>query len=87
MFAENNKIIYLCNMSTTEIISSILNLSIKDRLKIIELIVKTIQESDDEKIEKAAIAMFEDYKHDKDLTALTSLDMENFYETRGNLAS
>ena len=31
--------------------------------------------------------MIEDYHHDEDLTALTALDMENFYETRGNLAS
>ena len=74
-------------MSTTEIISSIMALSIKDRLKILELIVQTIQESDKEKLERASAAMIEDYNHDEDLTALTALDMENFYETRGNLAS
>ncbi|MBL7823012.1 MAG: hypothetical protein JNK69_06360 [Saprospiraceae bacterium] len=62
-------------------------LSIEYRLKFFELIVKTIQESDEEKLERASETMIEDYNHDEDLTALTALDMENFYETRGNLAS
>ena len=62
-------------------------LSIEYRLKFFELIVKTIQESDEEKLERASENMIEDYNHDEDLTALTALDMENFYETRGNLAS
>jgi hypothetical protein len=74
-------------MSTTEIVSSILKLSNIERLKIIELIIKTIQDSDNEKLEKAALLMFEDYKRDQNLIDLTVLDLENFYETRGNLAS
>ncbi len=69
-------------MSTTEIISSIKNLPIKERLKIIEMVIKSLQESDEEKLERAAFLMVEDYKLDQNLTALNSLDMENFYETR-----
>ncbi|MBK6860772.1 MAG: hypothetical protein IPK91_03735 [Saprospiraceae bacterium] len=74
-------------MSTTEIVSSILKLSNIERLKIIELIIKTIQDSDNEKLEKATLLMLEDYKRDQNLIDLTVLDLENFYETRGNLAS
>lgn len=74
-------------MSTSEIISSILNLSIEERQRIIELIIKTIQESDDEKLERASLLMLEEYMHDQNLTDFTVLDLENFYETRGNLAS
>jgi len=53
-------------------------LSIEYRLKFFELIVQTIQESDEEKLERATAAMIEDYHHDEDLTALTDLEMENF---------
>lgn len=69
-------------MSTSEIISSILNLSIEERQRIIELIIKTIQESDDEKLERASLLMLEEYKHDQNLTDFIVLDLENFYETR-----
>jgi len=69
-------------MSTSEIISSILNLSIEERQRIIELIIKTIQESDDEKLERASLLMLEEYKHDQNLTDFMVLDLENFYETR-----
>ncbi len=74
-------------MSTNELIISIIKLPVKDRLKIIEMVIKTLQESDGDKLEKASVLMLEEYRNDQNLTDLTSLDMENFYETRGNLAS
>jgi len=74
-------------MSTSEIISSIKNLPLKDRLKIIEMVIHSLQDSEEQKLENAALLMFDDYKNDHELTSFTSLDMENFYETRGNLAS
>ncbi len=58
-------------MSNSEIISSILNLSLQDRKKIIELIIQTIHQSDEEKLEKAADLMLVDYKQDKELTIFT----------------
>lgn len=74
-------------MSTNELIISIIKLPIKDRLKIIEMVIKTLQEPEGDKLEKAALLMLEEYSNDPILKDLTSLDMENFYETRGNLAS
>lgn len=74
-------------MSTTEIIANIKNLPIKDRLKIIEMVIHTLHDTDEDKLEKAALSIIDDYRHDQELTAFTSIDMENFYETRGNLAS
>ncbi|MBK9108567.1 MAG: hypothetical protein IPM92_09420 [Saprospiraceae bacterium] len=74
-------------MSTNELIINITKLPVEDRLKIIEMVIKTLQEFDGDKLEKASFLMLDDYMHDQNLTDLTSIDMENFYETRGNLAS
>ena len=37
-------------MSTTEIIANINNLHIKDRLKIIEMVIHTLHETDEDKL-------------------------------------
>ena len=74
-------------MSTNELIISIIKLPVKDRLKIIEMVIKTLQESDGDKLEKASLLMLDEYRNDQNLTDLISIDMENFYEPRGNLAS
>lgn len=74
-------------MSTNDLIISIIKLPVKDRLKIIEMVIKTLQEPEGNKLEKASLLMLEEYRNDPNLTDLTLIDMDNFYETRGNLAS
>ena len=69
-------------MSTREILQSIRQLPFNERLSIIEKALKTLHESKDTKLEKAANALMADYKTDKELTAFTAIDFENFYEAR-----
>ena len=42
----------------------------------------TILEEIKNKMALAASALYDDYANDRELTAFTSLDYENFYETR-----
>jgi hypothetical protein len=69
-------------MSTREILQSIRQLPFNERLSIIEKTLKTLHESKDTQLEKAANALMADYKTDKELTAFTAIDFENFYEAR-----
>ena len=69
-------------MSTREIFHSIKQLPFNERLSIIEKALKTLHESNESELEKAATTMLADYKNDKNLTAFTALDFEKFYEAR-----
>jgi len=69
-------------MSTREILKSIKQLPFNERLSIIEKALKTLHESEDTQLERAASLLLTDYKNDKDLTAFTTLDFEKFYEAR-----
>lgn len=69
-------------MSTREILQSIKQLPFNERLLIIEKTLKTLHESADTQLEKAANSLMADYKNDKELTAFTALDFEKFYEAR-----
>lgn len=70
-------------MRTTELINEIKRLPIDKRLIIVEQTLKSIRESENKKqLEKASDALYADYIADKELTALTGLDFEDFYEAR-----
>ncbi len=69
-------------MSTREIIQEIKSLPFDQRLTVIEKAIKTLYESKEVQLEKAAKALLRDYKTDKNLTVFTSLDIEKFYEAR-----
>ncbi len=69
-------------MSTREILQSIKQLPFNERLSIIEKALKTLHESTDNQLEKAAKSLLADYKNDKELTAFTALDFDKFYEAR-----
>lgn len=69
-------------MSTKEIIQNIKRLPFSERLLIIEKTIKTLHEPMDDKLDAAAKALLLDYKQDKDLTALITLDFDKFYEAR-----
>lgn len=70
-------------METREIIRVIEKLPVSKRMLIVERTLKTIRESETrKKMVKAANALLEDYKNDKELTIFTHLDYEVFYEAR-----
>jgi len=70
-------------MSTTEIIELINQLPINTRLEVIEKTLKSLRiHSESHQLSIAAEALYNDYKTDKDLTAFTDIDFENFYEAR-----
>ena len=70
-------------MKTEEIIKEIQRLPIDQRFYVIERAIKSIRRQDDKKqLEKAADALYSDYKSDEELTAFTKIDFEDFYETR-----
>jgi len=69
-------------MSTREILQIIRQLPFNERISIIEKALKTLHESKDAQLEKAANSLMADYKTDKDLTAFTEIDFEKFYEAR-----
>ena len=70
-------------MKTKELIKEIQKLPIRKRIYVIERSMNLIRKQEDEdQMKKAADDLYEDYLTDKELTAFTNLDFENFYETR-----
>lgn len=70
-------------MGTSEIISEINKLPVSQRLTLIELTIKKIQDDEKkEQLEAAAELLYDDYLNDPELTAFTGLDHEGFYETK-----
>jgi hypothetical protein len=69
-------------MSTKEILREIDSLPVNEKLLIIEKTLNSIEKENNNVLEKAAMALTGDYKTDKELTAFTALDWENFYEAR-----
>lgn len=70
-------------METKEIIGQIKKLPVKDKMLIIEQTAKSIRESNiQNKISKAVEDLREEYKTNRELTAFTDIDFENFYEPR-----
>ena len=70
-------------METKLILKQIGKLSFEDKMLIIEKTLKFIREKDiKEGIAKAVSEMISEYKTNKDLTAFTEIDFENFYEAR-----
>ena len=71
-------------MGTTEIIiNEIKKLPVDKRIAIVEQTLKSIRESEGEKrLEDAVEALGGDYANDKELTAFTGIDFDDFYETR-----
>jgi hypothetical protein len=70
-------------VETVEIIKRIDLLPLTQKMLIVEKIIHSIRENEQKTIlKKAADALYDDYKNDKNLTDFTSLDFEEFYETR-----
>lgn len=70
-------------MSTREIIQEINKLPLQERLLVVEKILELIRTTElAHQLTVAAEELSPDYKSNKELTAFSSLDLEDFYETR-----
>jgi hypothetical protein len=70
-------------MQTLEIIQEIQRLSLSKKLYVVEETIKSIKKDEiNLQMEQAVNELYTEYKTNKELTAFTSLDMENFYETK-----
>lgn len=68
-------------MGTEEIIKEIVRLPIEKRLEIENALKKIRKAEMSARLQKAAEEMYEDYLNDKELTAFTVLDSEQFLPT------
>jgi hypothetical protein len=70
-------------MQTLDLIREIQRLPLTKRFIVIEETIKSIKKEEmGNQMELAADELYSDYVNDKDLTAFTSLDFDNFYETK-----
>lgn len=70
-------------MRTNEIIKEIQRLPVQKRIYVIEKAIHSIRKQEDKnELKKAADKLLIDYESDKELTAFTNIDFEDFYEAR-----
>jgi|LakMenEpi05May12_1017382.scaffolds.fasta_scaffold25123_2 hypothetical protein len=70
-------------MQTIEIIEEIERLSLDKKIFVIEETLKSIKKKEvSHQMEWAVNELYSEYKTNKELTEFTSLDYENFYETK-----
>jgi hypothetical protein len=70
-------------MRTTEIIKEIQRLPLQDRMWVVEKAIHLIRKQENtNQLQNAAEELYADYTSDKELTAFTNIDFEDFYETR-----
>jgi hypothetical protein len=70
-------------MQALEIIQEIQRLPLTKRFYVVEETIKSIKKEEmSHQMELAANELYNDYATDKNLTAFTSLDFEQFYETK-----
>ena len=70
-------------MRTIDIIQEIKRLPVSKQFYVVEETIKSIKKNEVKyQMELAANELYEDYLKDKELTAFTVLDFENFYEAK-----
>jgi hypothetical protein len=70
-------------MRTNEILKEIKRLPVRKRIYLIEKAIHSIREQEEkDQMKKAVDKLYSDYTNDKELTAFTDIDFEDFYETR-----
>jgi hypothetical protein len=67
--------------ATTTLLNQIYRLPVSERMLIVERTVHSIR-SEKNNMASAVALMMDEYQNNKELTAFSQLDMENFYETR-----
>ncbi|GMO63179.1 MAG: hypothetical protein Ta2A_10160 [Treponemataceae bacterium] len=70
-------------METMQLVDEINRLPVFEKMLIVEKVIYSVRKEGQNTSMKAAVdALYDDYVNDKDLTAFTALDCEDFYETR-----
>lgn len=70
-------------MATKELLAEINKLSVDERIELIEDALRSIRATtQNRRMEEAVDLLLADYQNDKELTAFSSLDGEDFYEAR-----
>ena len=70
-------------MRTNDLIKEIQRLPIQKRMFVIEKTIHSLRKHEDTNaMKKAADSLYADYTSDKELTAFTNLDFEDFYEAK-----
>lgn len=70
-------------MKANEILKELKKLPVQKRIYVIEKAIHSIREQEEKnQMDQAAESLYEDYNKDKELTAFTDIDLDNFYETR-----
>lgn len=70
-------------MSTSEILKEIDHLPLNEKLSLLERAIREIiKHNYEQQMSVAAESMENEYKTNKDLIAFTSIDMDDFYETK-----
>jgi hypothetical protein len=69
-------------MTTASLIHEIEQLPLRDKLFVIERVLKSIRTEEENGLEQAVESLYNDYKTDKELIAFTQLDTDHFYEAR-----
>lgn len=70
-------------MQTAQLMQEIFKLPLDKKFFVVEQTLKSIKsEESNKRLAVAAEALYDDYMNDKELTAFTSLDFEDFYEAR-----
>lgn len=74
-------------MKTSNILKEIKTLPTRERIAVVEKTLAMIREEADtlqqkKKLERAAKALLKEYETNRQLTALTALDKDEFYEKR-----
>lgn len=70
-------------MSTSEILKEIGHLPLNEKLSLLEKAIREIiKQNNKQQLSVAAESMENEYKTNKDLTVFTSIDMDDFYETK-----
>jgi hypothetical protein len=70
-------------MSMHDIVNEINRLPLDTKIKVVEEVLKSIRKQEvSESMRIASEQLYDDYANDSELTAFTSLDFENFYETK-----
>ncbi|MEL6718719.1 MAG: hypothetical protein AAFO82_09555 [Bacteroidota bacterium] len=76
------------NMEALQIVSTIKQFPLSEKLRIMELVFRDIREETAQKEKEAeqrrnaAALLLADYQEDEELTVFTALDQEDFYETK-----
>jgi hypothetical protein len=71
-------------MTNRQIVEEISRLPLSEKMSIVESILEDINKASQngESLAEGAKVLLADYENDSDLTVFTSLDSDNFYETK-----